>query len=113
MPILKGVSLTIQPGHCDLLCFRSLPIKLLHCNNRINRLALALAHIARTGSTVALVGASGCGKSTIVAMLEKFYEPRGGEITIDGVKLSELNAHWWRDQIGYVGQQPVEMIFYL
>lgn len=56
---------------------------------------------------MALVGPSGCGKSTIVAMLERFYAPAKGQISIDGVDLAELNAHWWRDQIGYVGQQPV------
>jgi ABC-type multidrug transport system fused ATPase/permease subunit len=61
----------------------------------------------KPGTTVALVGESGCGKSTIVGLLERFYTPVSGEITIDGVPLASLNVNWWRSQIGFVGQQPV------
>jgi ABC-type multidrug transport system fused ATPase/permease subunit len=61
----------------------------------------------KPGQTVALVGQSGCGKSTIVGLLERFYEPAQGDITVDGEPLTSLNANWWRSQIGFVGQQPV------
>jgi ABC-type multidrug transport system fused ATPase/permease subunit len=61
----------------------------------------------RPGQTVALVGQSGCGKSTIVGLLERFYEPAQGDITVDGEPLTSLNVNWWRSQIGFVGQQPV------
>jgi ATP-binding cassette subfamily B (MDR/TAP) protein 1 len=59
------------------------------------------------GQTVALVGASGCGKSTLVSLIERFYDPTSGSITIDGIDLRELNVRWLRDQIGLVSQEPV------
>jgi len=58
------------------------------------------------GSTVALVGASGAGKSTLVNLVERFYDPQGGCIKLDGVDLRELNVKWLRSHIGYVGQEP-------
>ncbi|RLN50324.1 hypothetical protein BBJ28_00020549 [Nothophytophthora sp. Chile5] len=60
-----------------------------------------------SGETVALVGASGSGKSTIVSLLERFYDPLSGSVEIDDVDLRELNVKWLRDQIGLVGQEPV------
>lgn len=57
------------------------------------------------GQTVALVGATGSGKSTLIKVLSAFYEPNEGGVFIDGYPLSELNKEWWRDQIGYVTQE--------
>ncbi|EGD76002.1 multidrug resistance protein [Salpingoeca rosetta] len=57
--------------------------------------------------TVALVGASGCGKSTTVAMLERFYDPTAGSIELDGTDIRKLNIQWLRSQIGLVSQTPV------
>ncbi|RLN92120.1 hypothetical protein BBJ28_00001151 [Nothophytophthora sp. Chile5] len=59
------------------------------------------------GETVALVGPSGSGKSTIVSLLERFYEPSSGTVSIDGEDVRELNVTWLRQQIGLVGQEPV------
>jgi len=58
------------------------------------------------GQTVALVGASGSGKSTIVQLLERYYEKSEGEILIDGKRIEEYNIHWLRTQIGIVSQEP-------
>ncbi|KAK9719748.1 hypothetical protein K7432_004602, partial [Basidiobolus ranarum] len=71
VPILKGISLTVEPG-----------------------------------KTVALVGTSGSGKSTIIQLLERFYDPIGGEILLDGRPIKSLNVHWLRRQIGLVSQEP-------
>ncbi|CAK4220011.1 unnamed protein product [Aphanomyces euteiches] len=49
----------------------------------------------------------GGGKSTCVALLERFYNPISGSITLDGRDISTLNLHWLRSQIGLVGQEPV------
>ncbi|XP_021823544.1 ABC transporter B family member 19-like [Prunus avium] len=57
--------------------------------------------------TLALVGASGGGKSTIFALIERFYDPNQGIITLDGHDLRTLQVKWLRDQIGMVGQEPV------
>ena len=59
------------------------------------------------GQTVALSGASGSGKSTIIQLIERFYDPLSGSITLDGVNLSTLNVHWLRQQLGLVAQEPV------
>ncbi|KAK9348930.1 P-loop containing nucleoside triphosphate hydrolase protein [Lipomyces starkeyi] len=59
------------------------------------------------GSTVALVGASGSGKSTIVGLIERFYKPLGGNITLDGHDINDLNVKWLRRQISLVSQEPV------
>lgn len=58
------------------------------------------------GQTVALVGMSGSGKSTIVGILERFYLPLSGSTTLDGIEISDLNLGWLRRQIGYVQQEP-------
>ncbi|KAJ7259510.1 P-loop containing nucleoside triphosphate hydrolase protein [Mycena haematopus] len=58
------------------------------------------------GKTAALVGASGSGKSTIVALVERFYDPTGGVVTLDGVNVKDLNLKWLRSQIGLVSQEP-------
>jgi len=59
------------------------------------------------GTTVALVGASGSGKSTAIQLTERFYDPDSGSVTLDGVDLKDLNVSWLRQQIGLVGQEPV------
>lgn len=62
----------------------------------------------KQGQTVALVGSSGSGKSTVAALLERFYEPTSGKIFIDGVDLREISPLWLRNEvIGYIDQQPI------
>ncbi|KAL6634545.1 hypothetical protein ACP70R_027216 [Stipagrostis hirtigluma subsp. patula] len=58
------------------------------------------------GSTVALVGASGSGKSTVIALLERFYDPSAGEVMVDGVDIRRLRLKWLRAQMGLVSQEP-------
>ena len=57
------------------------------------------------GKITALVGLSGAGKSTIVNLLDKFYEPQRGSIKLDGVELREWDTQWMRDNIGLVLQK--------
>ncbi|CAD5117027.1 DgyrCDS5856 [Dimorphilus gyrociliatus] len=59
------------------------------------------------GETVALVGSSGCGKSTTIQLLQRFYDPLQGKVTIDGKDIRELNVEWLRQSIGVVSQEPV------
>ncbi|KAJ1909644.1 hypothetical protein IWQ60_011059 [Tieghemiomyces parasiticus] len=72
VPILKGFSLTVEPGQ-----------------------------------TVALVGASGSGKSTVVSLLERFYDPQDGDILIDDINIKRINVRSLRSHIGIVSQEPV------
>ncbi|KAK1948218.1 Multidrug resistance protein 1 [Phytophthora citrophthora] len=62
------------------------------------------------GETVALCGPSGGGKSTCVALLERFYDPINGQVLLDGVDLKQLNVRWLRRQLGLVGQEPTLFI---
>ena len=59
------------------------------------------------GQTVALCGASGSGKSTIIQLIERFYDPQSGSVMLDGVDIKTLNVRWLRQQLGLVGQEPV------
>ena len=61
----------------------------------------------KAGQTVALSGASGSGKSTIIQLIERFYDPLEGSITLDGVDIKKLNVKWLRSQLGLVSQEPV------
>jgi ATP-binding cassette subfamily B (MDR/TAP) protein 1 len=58
------------------------------------------------GKRTALVGASGSGKSTIVGLVERFYDPVGGNVFLDGHDVSTLNLRWLRQQISLVQQEP-------
>jgi ATP-binding cassette, subfamily B (MDR/TAP), member 1 len=58
------------------------------------------------GKTAALVGASGSGKSTVVSLVERFYDPLEGSVKIDGIDIKDLNIKWLRSQIGLVSQEP-------
>ena len=59
------------------------------------------------GKKVALVGESGCGKSTTVNLLERLYEATSGEVLIDGIDIKRYNLPYLRSLIGYVQQEPV------
>ncbi|KAL6410723.1 ATP-binding cassette sub-family B member 5 [Ilyonectria robusta] len=59
------------------------------------------------GKVTALVGASGSGKSTVVGLLERWYNPNSGSITLDGVPIEKLNLRWLRTNVRLVQQEPV------
>lgn len=61
----------------------------------------------KAGQTIALVGSSGCGKSTIIQLLQRFYNPSSGQVMLDGKDICSYNIGWLRRQIGVVGQEPV------
>ncbi|CAF4210088.1 unnamed protein product [Rotaria sp. Silwood2] len=56
---------------------------------------------------VALVGVSGCGKSTIIQLLERFYDVTSGQILLDGINIRQLNLQCLRSHFGLVGQEPI------
>ncbi|CAF4027727.1 unnamed protein product, partial [Rotaria sordida] len=69
----------------------------------LNKLSLKIP----SGKIVALVGASGCGKSTIIQLIQRFYDPDEGRILLDGKDIKTLNVSWLRSHIGIVSQEPV------
>ncbi|KAL8154316.1 hypothetical protein V2J09_012076 [Rumex salicifolius] len=58
------------------------------------------------GQKVGLVGKSGCGKSTVISLLQRFYEPLGGKILMDDVAIERFKVKWLRSQMGLVSQEP-------
>jgi len=70
--------------------------------NVLNEFSLKIA----PNTTTALVGSSGSGKSTILSLLQRFYEVEDGSISIDANNIKELDLNWLRQHIGYVQQEP-------
>ncbi|KAM0043247.1 putative ABC-type xenobiotic transporter [Helianthus debilis subsp. tardiflorus] len=59
------------------------------------------------GQTVAVVGVSGSGKSTIISLIERFYDPVAGQVNLDGRDLKLFNLRWLRNHLGVVQQEPI------
>ncbi|KAL8094782.1 hypothetical protein AgCh_036337 [Apium graveolens] len=68
----------------------------------LNNLSLSVP----SGKTIALVGSSGSGKSTVVSLIERFYDPTSGQVLLDGNDIKTLKLRWLRQQIGLVSQEP-------
>jgi ATP-binding cassette subfamily B (MDR/TAP) protein 1 len=69
-----------------------------------------LKHITinfRAGEKTAIVGESGSGKSTILSLVERFYEPQFGDLVFDNLNIKNIDIKYWRSLIGYVPQEPV------
>lgn len=108
-PVLRGLSLSVAPGqvchlycaalhHCALLCHPATPPSSA-MRDRASLFSEAIHHLtfpyqlpAAHRQTLALVGPSGCGKSTVVALLERFYDPAHGTVTLDGVNIARYMA---------------------
>ncbi|MFN7342232.1 MAG: ATP-binding cassette domain-containing protein, partial [bacterium] len=61
---------------------------------------------AEPGQTIALVGTTGAGKTTVLSLLARFYEKDSGKILLDGTDISTLNKNSLRNQLAYVTQEP-------
>lgn len=59
------------------------------------------------GKTMAIVGEGGSGKSTVISLVERFYDPQAGEVLVDGVNIKSLRLEWLRGKIGLVSQEPL------
>ncbi|KAE9600339.1 hypothetical protein Lal_00045790 [Lupinus albus] len=61
----------------------------------------------KAGKSVGLVGRSGCGKSTVIALIQRFYDVERGTVKVDNIDIRELNIHWYRQNTALVSQEPV------
>ena len=59
------------------------------------------------GETTAIVGPSGSGKSTMIQLIERFYNPVGGQVLFDGEDVNNIDLRSMRSFMGYVGQEPI------
>jgi ATP-binding cassette subfamily B (MDR/TAP) protein 1 len=102
VPIFSSFTLHIPAGKVSILL-------LLHTGVSLFLENIIDTHLRTYGfiQTVALVGESGSGKSTVIALLERFYRPDSGTISLDGVEIKNLKINWLRDQMGLVSQEPV------
>ncbi|GFQ04423.1 ABC transporter b family member 4 [Phtheirospermum japonicum] len=71
------------------------------------RILKDLSLTINSGKIVALAGESGSGKSTVISLLQRFYDPDSGHITLDGIEINKFNLKWLRQQMGLVSQEPV------
>ena len=93
------------PAHGSSLSMQGLDF---HYPSRPQTLALSgLSGDIPAGQTVAVVGPSGAGKTTLFGLLLRFYDPQAGSIVLDGVNISEMSLHDLRSRIGIVPQEPV------
>ncbi|KAK9117283.1 hypothetical protein Sjap_016230 [Stephania japonica] len=101
MDLLPGVKLQRLLGRIEFVdvSFHYPSRTMVHILQRVNLSIFP-------NEVVALVGLSGSGKSTIVNLLLRFYEPTDGKLLIDGFPLKDLDIKWLRENIGYVGQEP-------
>ena len=96
--LTEGLRPTLMKGHVK---FEDVSFAYSDDAPTISHLALE----ALPGQTIALVGATGAGKSTVLNLLTRFYDPTGGRILIDGVPLDTISKEWLRDQLGFVTQE--------
>ena len=68
---------------------------------------LGLSFRIEAGSTVAFVGTSGCGKSTTIALIERFYDVHAGRVLVDGLDVREYQLRWLRSKMALVSQDPI------
>jgi ABC-type multidrug transport system fused ATPase/permease subunit len=88
--VLKNVKFH-YPSKPDVMVLKGVDIEIDNKKNRV----------------VALCGTSGCGKSSIIGMIERFYDPLSGEILFNGVNIKDIDPRWYHEQVAIVQQEPV------
>ncbi|XP_029638148.1 ABC transporter B family member 27 [Octopus sinensis] len=81
-------------------------VKFCYPSRPENEVLKGVSFKVESGNVIALVGPSGGGKSTIVNLIERFYDPDSGKIFLGGFHIKTLNPSWFRKQIAMVGQEP-------
>lgn len=61
----------------------------------------------KAGTSIGLVGRSGCGKSTVIGLIQRFYDVDSGSVKVDGIDIREINIQWYRRHTALVSQDPV------
>lgn len=101
-PSIKENSVPENPLAPETIAFRNVTFQYDKAENPV---LSDISFTLRRGQTTAVVGSTGAGKSTLLNLLMRFYEPRSGEILVDGEDLRSLPIHEYRKAIGYVPQR--------
>ncbi|CBQ72309.1 related to multidrug resistance protein 4 [Sporisorium reilianum SRZ2] len=99
--------ITPQPGDVTEIAVELSDVEFSYPARPDEKALQGLSITVPAGHRVALVGLSGSGKSTVASLLQRFYDPTLGRVTLNGTDLRDYNVRWLRSQIGVVGQEPV------
>eukprot|EP00744_Colponema_vietnamica_P000962 GILI01001667.1.p1 GENE.GILI01001667.1~~GILI01001667.1.p1 ORF type:complete len:1297 (+),score=398.64 GILI01001667.1:125-4015(+) len=94
----------IAPALSTSIEFRN--IEFAYPTRKDHKLFKDLNVTIQKGQTVAFSGVSGSGKSSIIQMIQRFYDPDGGSVLVDGKDMRDIDLYGWREQIGIVSQEP-------
>ncbi|MCC8015933.1 MAG: ABC transporter ATP-binding protein/permease [Clostridiales bacterium] len=97
----KEITQTEQQGEIE---FKNVSFKY---NDAEGKVLENISFKAHKGETVAIIGATGCGKSTLVNLIPRFYDPSDGEVLVDGINVKEYTQHSLHNKIGYVSQKSI------
>jgi len=101
LPLEGGATLEQVTGHLQLV-----DVEFAYPSRPDQFVLRGVSITIQTGQVLALCGASGGGKSTVIALLERWYDPAAGRILVDGCALDSLDPSWWRRQVALVAQEP-------
>ena len=104
-PIPLGVGTTLSRSRNGPIRFQD--VRFTYPSRKEVEVLKGINMTVRPGTSVALVGSSGSGKSSIQTLLARFYDPNSGVITFDGTDIREFTVESWRDRIGVVFQDPI------
>lgn len=111
--IIEILALPLEEGqHGIEMDIRGLPLRVSNVSFAYEKEAPVIDGIsfeAHPGEMIAFAGPSGGGKTTVFGLIERFYEPDSGNITIGDIPISQLTLNSWRGQIGYVSQESAMM----
>lgn len=97
----KGVEHTDTEGEIE---FRNVSFRYPDASDDVLK---EISFKAKKGETVAIIGSTGCGKSTLINLIPRFYDATGGEVLVDGVNVREYTLEQLHNKIGYVPQRAV------
>ena len=102
--IVDGGETEGLPGHEGEVEFRNVSFRYPDSEECVIR---DISFAAKKGETVALIGATGCGKSTVINLIPRFYDVTEGQVLVDGVDVREYTQQALRNKIGYVAQRAM------
>ncbi len=102
--IIDGTRAQGKPGSVGEIEFRNVSFRYPDAEEDV---LSNITFTAKKGETVALIGATGCGKSTVVNLIPRFYDASEGEVLVDGINVREYSQKELRNKIGYVSQKAI------